>query len=107
MYIIWCSFLNLTSFDFICIVGVALASHLAIQFPPKLCKRHKETLTSLELASCTVHGLLRNDAFLTLLATQRGLQSCVLRRSLRSLALADELRSLRPEVVAGISMVPQ
>ena len=29
MYIIWCSFLNLTSFDFIC-VGVALASHIAI-----------------------------------------------------------------------------
>ncbi|CAL1131038.1 unnamed protein product [Cladocopium goreaui] len=64
----------------------------------KFCKRHKETLTSLELASCTVHGLLRNDAFLTLLATQRGVQSCVLRRSLQSLALAEELRTLRPEV---------
>lgn len=59
-----------------------------------------ETLKELQVASCNICALLRSDAFLSLLAAQRGLlqDPCVLLRSLRSLALADDLRNMQMEM---------
>ena len=99
MYIIWCSFLNLTSFDFIC-VGVALASHIAIT------SFHKKVLQAAQgnfdvSGACELHRpwtASKTMPFWRCWRHSGGVQSCVLRRSLQSLALAEELRTLRPEV---------